>query len=276
MLSIIITHYKTPHLLKLSLRSIEETCKDMKPEIIVSESEVQDETKEILEHEFPHVKHLAFTENVGYAKLVNGGILNSQGEYILILNADIVLLDNTVEFLVDFLTKHDEVGMVGPKLLNFNDTHQYSCFKFYRPFTVIARRTFLAKTYFGKKEIKSFLMLNELNKNANKPLTVDWLMGSIICVKRSAVNKVGLLDERFFMYFEDVDWCRRFWENGLQVIYYPKAQAYHYHQKASDAGRGMLDVFFNKQTRIHASSAIKYFKKYRGKSMPALRSQSKI
>jgi len=235
----------------------------MKPEIIVSESEVQDETKEILEHEFPHVKHLAFTENVGYAKLVNGGILNSQGEYILILNADI-------------LTKHDEVGMVGPKLLNFNDTHQYSCFKFYRPFTVIARRTFLAKTYFGKKEIKSFLMLNELNKNANKPLTVDWLMGSIICVKRSAVNKVGLLDERFFMYFEDVDWCRRFWENGLQVIYYPKAQAYHYHQKASDAGRGMLDVFFNKQTRIHASSAIKYFKKYRGKSMPALRSQSKI
>jgi GT2 family glycosyltransferase len=87
-------------------------------------------------------------------------------------------------------------------------------------------------------------------------------------IKRSAVDKVGLIDRRFKMYMEDTDWCRRFWENGYKVIYYPHSQMYHYHRRGS-AGEGILSlILFNKLTRLHIQSAIKYFLKYAGKSLP--------
>src|SRR3989344_7020013 len=174
-LSIIITHYKTPHLLKLAIRSIKETCKELDYEIIVSDAETQYETTEMLTDEFPEVRHLAFKNNVGYAHLVNSGIKNSQSEYVLILNADIVLLKDTAKILIDHLKNNEKVGLVGPKLLNFNGTHQHSCFKFYKPLTVVARRTFLAKTTFGAEAIREFLMEDELAVNYDKPLAVDWL-----------------------------------------------------------------------------------------------------
>jgi len=98
-------------------------------------------------------------------------------------------------------------------------------------------------------------------------MEVDWLMGSALMVKMEAIKKVGLLDERFFMYFEDVDWARRFWENGYKVVCFQKAQMYHYHYKSSDKGRGALDLFFNKQARVHLESALKYFWKYRHKKI---------
>ncbi len=270
-LSIIITHYKTPHLLKLAIRSIMETCKELDYEIIVSDAETQHETAEMLADEFPKVRHLAFNDNVGYAHLVNSGIGNSQSDYVLILNADIVLLKDTAKKIIEYLRDNEKVGIVGPKLLNFNGTHQYSCFKFYKPITVIARRTLLAKTTFGAKIIKEFLMEDELAVNYDKPIAVDWLMGSALCAKRSAISKVGPMDESFFMYFEDVDWCRRFWENDFAVVYLPDALAYHYHQKASHTGRGILDILSNKQTRIHAASAYKYFRKYKNKPVPSVK-----
>ena len=87
-------------------------------------------------------------------------------------------------------------------------------------------------------------------------------MGSAMLVSRSAVEKVGIMDERFFMYMEDVDWCRRFWENGFKVIYYPLSIMNHYHGNGSDKGGFFYSIFFNRLTWIHISSAIKYFLKY--------------
>ena len=87
--------------------------------------------------------------------------------------------------------------------------------------------------------------------------------------KREIMDKVGPMDEKYKLYFEDVDWCRRFWENGYKVVYYPEAQMYHYHRRGS-AGKGILNlVLFNKLTRLHIQSAIKYFLKYAGKKLPA-------
>ncbi len=270
-LSVIITHYKTPNLLRLCLRSVQETCAGIDTEILIGDSEAQDETGEMLADEFPAVRHLAFADNVGYARLVNAGLRESTGEYILILNADIVLVRNAPATLIDFLSAHPRAGMAGPKLFNFNGTHQYSCFRFYQPFTVIARRTILGKTRPGIESIKKFLMVDELAASGAQSLPVDWLMGSALCIKRSAYDAVGGLDEGFFMYFEDVDWCRRFWENNYAVVYVPSATAYHYHQKASNAGRGIFDIALNRQTRIHASSSFRYFRKYWNKPVPPAR-----
>jgi hypothetical protein len=128
--------------------------------------------------------------------------------------------------------------------------------------TVIYRRTFLGKTGPGKKELARFSMKDRVGQGAG---AVDWVLGAAMLVRRAAVKEVGLMDERFFMYFEDTDWCRRFWEKGWSVIYLPEATMHHYHGRLSRKTGGLADLFFNKYTWIHISSAVKYFWKWRDK-----------
>lgn len=104
------------------------------------------------------------------------------------------------------------------------------------------------------------------DRNLNEIQAADWIMGSALFVRKSAIDHVGLMDENFFMYFEDVDWCRRFWENGYKVIYYPYARMYHYHIRASKRWGGALDVL-NPKTWMHIKSAFYYFKKYKFRVM---------
>lgn len=286
LLSIIVTHYQTPAVLKICLLAVKKSCQNIRGgyEIILSDSESIPETKEMIKEEFPEVVFIPFEKNVGYAKLVNAGLRKAGGNFILILNADIIPKENSIENLIEFLEDNPKVGMTGPQLLNFDDSPQPSAFRYYTPWTVICRRTFLGRTPWGKKEIERFLLKSQLARlprpgaeatggqaTNNQQLKtggveVDWLMGSALMTRKEAAENVGLLDERFFMYFEDVDWARRFWENRYKIVYFPKSQMYHYHYKTSDKGRGIFDLFLNKQTRIHLLSALKYFWKYRHKN----------
>ena len=118
-----------------------------------------------------------------------------------------------------------------------------------------------------KKELDRFLMKDKLHSK-DSYWEADWIMGSAMLVSRKALEKVGRMDKRFFMYMEDVDWCWRFWQKGFQVIYYPKAEVFHYHGKQS-AGRNFFgDLLFNKYTHIHIASGIKFFWKHRGEKNP--------
>ena len=108
-------------------------------------------------------------------------------------------------------------------------------------------------------------ILNEFtmkDKDIGKILEVDWITGAAFMFSRKAVEKIGLLDENLFHYFSDVDWSRRFWENGYKVIYYPVSKIYHYHGQGSKGRLGILEVFVNKETRWHITDAIRYFRKY--------------
>ena len=87
-------------------------------------------------------------------------------------------------------------------------------------------------------------------------------MGSAIMVSRKALDAVGLMDEKFFLYMSDVDWAKRFWENGFKVIYYPQSEMYHYHKRESKGHFSLLDIFMNKQSRLHITDALRYFRKY--------------
>ena len=106
-------------------------------------------------------------------------------------------------------------------------------------------------------------------RTIEKPVEVDWIMGSAMMTTRKNIEKIGLMEENFgFLYFEDVDWCRRFWEKGLKVVYYPYARMYHYHGKGSASQSALGAIFLNKLTREHIKSALKYFWKYIGKESP--------
>ena len=259
MISIIVTHYKSP-MLKLCLESVRKAVRGLEREVFVIDCEAQEETEEFIASDFPEVKYFAFRKNVGYAKLVNHGIKNSKGDFILALNSDMVLTEESISRMVAFMKQNFRVGMLGPRLIGLNGLTQDSCFRFYRPETIIYRRTWLGKTKSGKKELGRFLM-NDFDHRQNRQ--VDWLQGAAMMIRRKALEEVGLMDERFFLFFEDTDWCRRFHEKNWQVVYFPEAKMYHCHGQVSKKKGGISDLLFNKYTWIHISSAIKYFWKDR-------------
>jgi GT2 family glycosyltransferase len=276
-ISIIINHHQTLEVLQLCLKSLLKNLpENIESEIIVTDSETQEETEEIMREFFPQIIFIISEKNIGFGRSVNRALEKAQGEYILIINADIIIdRKETIEKMISYLKNNPKIGIIGPKLLNINNTRQVSCFRFYTPAVIACRRTFLGKTKWGKKVLSHFLMDDifnsvegSLQRNLlkttfnNSPISVDWLMGSALFTKRETVKKIGYFDERFFMYLEDTDWCRRFWKAGYKVVYFPQIEMYHYHIQASKKKGGVLDLFFSKYTRIHLSSAIKYFLKW--------------
>ena len=259
MTSIAIINYKNPALLRLCLSSLKRILSaNFKHEILVVDIASIPETRNVVK-EFPEVKIAAFKENIGYTKGVNEGIKASSGDYVLALNPDIVPMAKSIEELTSYLAANTHIGLAGPRLLNFDGSIQNSAFRYYTPLTILCRRSPLGRTPFGKKILSKFVMTD--NK-LNEPSEVEWLMGSAILASRKAMNKVGLMDEKFFMYMSDVDWARRFWENGFKVVYYPFSEMYHYHKRSSKGRFGPLDIFLNKQSQWHLYDALRYFRKY--------------
>ena len=266
-LSIIITAYKKAELLELCINSIKKNIgNEIEYEIIVADSETEESTADLMRDRFPKIIFLDNKENKGFGKLVNQGIEKARGEYLFIINHDIIIKGVAIQKLLAFIKDNKSVGLVSPRLINFDGRTQISAFKFYSWRTIIYRRTFIGKFSFAKKYLDKFL-LKEETSNENI-IDVDWVMGSAMMISKKAVDVVGGIDKHFFMYFEDVDWCRRFWENNYRVVYNPTVTVAHYHGKASGNKGAVQAVLLNKYTRIHIMSAIVYFWKYRWKKNP--------
>lgn len=264
-LSIIVTTYRNPELLKLCLDSIKKSGTKASFELIVADSGTQEDTEMMMREDYPEIKFFPFKENVGFQALIKKGLDNSSGNYILLMNGDIIVTPGSIDGLLEHIKRDPSIGVVGPKLLNFNGTFQESCFRFYKPLTIAYRRTFLGKLPFGKKHLDWFSMSDY---DHLEPKEVDWLMGSSLMVSRKALNEVGPMDRRYFMYMEDVDWCRRFWEKGFKVVYYPLVSMHHYHGKGSAKGNAIRSLLSSRLTWIHIVSALKYFWKFLGKPLP--------
>lgn len=268
MLSIIIANFKNPPLLRLCLKSLAQNLTgELDYEIIVTDGSTSVETQNVVLEEyasrFRKIKVIPFTANVGYTRLVNEGIKNSAGDFVLILNPDIVILKNSIENMLEYLRLHPEIGLLGPRLLNFDDSVQQSCFRFYTPLTVLYRR--IGHLPFAHRILNRFLMKDA---DLEKPAPVDWLMGSALMASRRAVERVGLMDETMFLYMSEVDWAWRFWENSYAVVYYPPARLYHFHKRESRGRFGVFDAVFKKETRWHIKDAVVYFRKHGAWKIP--------
>lgn len=242
----------------------------VKTEIIVVDNASEDESAAFLRSDFPEITVVEREENGGFAAGVNSGLEVARGRFVLLLNPDIVVDPGSVTKLYEYMQEHSDVGIAGGKLMSPNGKLQYSCYRFYRPMTILYRRTRLGNTRAGREEIDRFLM-KDYDRSVVRD--VDWLQGSCMMVNANAIKDVGIMDESFFMYFEDVDWCRRFWKKGWKVMYVPDATFSHFHQRGS-AKRSILSVFFHRLTREHIKSGIRYFLKYRGEASPHTESTS--
>lgn len=263
-LSIIIVNYRERGFLRQCLKGIRAAKINLSYEIIVVDNGSNDSSARMVRDNFPEVVLEALPQNRGLAVGNNRGIAKAQGRYLLFLNADIAMFPGVVERLAEFLDSHPDVGLVAPKLLNPDHTVQVSCYRFPSLFVPVLRRTPLGKLSTAKRVLRNYLMLDW---DHNKTQTVDWVLGACMLVRRSDLEAIGLMDERFFIYFEDVDWCRRFWQSGKKIVYFADAWLMHYHQRMSAESPGLAGVF-QRVTRIHIQSAIKYFLKYGRKPLP--------
>lgn len=265
MLSIIIINYNQKNFLKQCLKNIEEAKIRLNYEIIVIDNASTDGSIEYINLQLAsfasrsQISIIVNEVNKGFARAINQGIKLSQGKYILILNPDIIVLPGSIEKLYQFMERHPDCAVAGPQLLNPNKTVQYSCCRFPKWYTPILRRTFLGKLPLGRKHLQYYLMADWDHQTVKE---VDWLLGAALMIRKEAVEKVGPMDERFFLYFEDIDWCRRFHQANWRVFYVPEAKMYHFHQRLS-AERAVFPALFKKITWIHLISAIKYFWKWR-------------
>lgn len=261
MISIIILSYRNPALLRLCLKSLSDAVSHPDEyEVIVVDNDTTPETRAVVQEEFADilpVRLVPLRENAGYTRGVNEGMRVARGQYILALNYDIVMVPGTMHALAAYLREHPEVGLIGPRLINFDDTPQDSCFRFYTPLTVVHRR--MASMPWTRKHLRHFAMHDT---DISSVCTVDWVSGAAFMTTRQALERVGCMDEQLFHYFSDVDWAWRFWENGYTVVYYPMAGMYHYHGRTSKGRLGILDPLFNRVTRWHIKDALTYFRKH--------------
>jgi hypothetical protein len=266
-LSIVIVNYNGRGLLRQCLKSIFGNLQgsSLLYKIITVDNNSSDGSADMIREQFPAVRLIPLEHNGGYAKAVNIGLKSLEARYYLVLNMDTTVVQpHAFESMVSFMDEHGDVGLAGPKLINPDGSTQVSCCRFPKFLYPIYRRTFLRNTVIAKKSIRYYLML-DWDHNETKP--VDWVIGTGMIVRHEALQQVGLMDERYFMYFEDVDWCRRFWQYEWKVYYLSDVKIVHYYSRDSAKSMGFSSIF-NKLTRIHINSWLKYFFKYFGKEKP--------
>ena len=229
---------------------------------VVDNSQNQDGIKQMLKEKYPQVRYIDPGMNLGFGKAQNIGFEKQRADFYLSLNPDCEFIEGerTLKRMTEFLKKNPKVGMLGPKLLNSDQTLQYSCYRFPGFWDQIIRRLgWDKKTPYLQRRVDHYLM-KDFDHNSNA--RVDWLMGSFILVRKETSDTIGFFDDRFFMYFEDCDWCRRAWRSGWQVYYIHDTKVVHGHRRDSAEEKILRSIFFNPVTRIHLKSWLKYFWKW--------------
>ena len=262
--SILIVHMDSSRLARQTLRNLRRISPSLSVEILVIDNNPGAGFGAMLAKEFPEVRYFPMDKNRGFGTGMNVGIREAKGERVFIFNPDIVPESGTIEKLVAYLDAHPDIGILGPQLLNADGTLQYSCSQYPKLITPALRRTPLGKLPWAKKHLAEFAMRDV---DHDKILDVDWVMGSAMMARREHLQKLGGFDESFFMYFEDADLCRRTWENGLRVVYYPEARMVHYHRRATADG-SLFRQLLNPLAWRHIESGVRFFMKYRGKENP--------
>lgn len=259
-LSIVILNYNSRGLVKNCITSILESGIDRAYEIIVVDNNSRDNVQDMLKERWPQIKLVRHQKNIGFGSGVNAGIREAVGQHILIINPDIFVLPGAIARLINHVENNEGVGMVGPRLLNPDRTLQKNCYRWHKIWTPIFRRTFLEFLPAAKAELARFLMDDWDHASTAE---VDWIQGSCVLIPKKVFDTVGLFDERFFMYFEDTDLCRRIKRAGLKNVYIPDAEVIHLHRRQSADG-GFIKSLLSRLTWIHIASWLKYMYKWRG------------
>ena len=243
-LSIIIVNYNVKEFLQNLIHSIYKAARNIKYEIIIVDNASDDGSVEFLREKFPDVKLIVNEENLGFSKANNIGLKCAAGKYLLLLNPDTLVGEDTFDKMIEFFESTPEAGLAGCKILNPDGTLQLACRRsFPGPWTSFCKVTGLSSLFPGSK---IFARYNLTYLDENQTYEVDAISGSFMMLTREVYEKVGGLDEEFFMYGEDLDLCYRIQKAGYKVYYVHTTQIIHY--KGESTKRSTLDetkIFYN-------------------------------
>lgn len=226
--SIVIVNWNTCDFLRDCLASIDKTVPPLTFETIVIDNGSSDGSAEMVQNEFPSVELISCPENPGFAAANNLGIRRATGRYCVVLNPDTKVLPGAFKTMVDFADSHPKVGIVGPKLLNGDGSLQMNG----RKFPTFVREA-LGLTRLDRFFPKAYFNMLWGRDDFDQVCEVDEIMGACMLVRKSAIEQVGMMDERFIMYYEEVDWCLRMKKAGHSIWYLPEACVIHYGGQAS-------------------------------------------
>lgn len=259
-LSIVIVSWNVKKDLVNCLRSIGENPASESFEVIVIDNASTDSTVEAVRNEFPEIVVITNSQNLGFAAANNQGIEKSRGEYILLLNPDTIVQLNSLNILIEFMDKNEDVGICGPQLLNQDGTVQPSVRGFPTFRGALYRHTAFRHLRIFKNEYKTWLMKSFDHKTR---MDVDQVMGAAFLLRRTAIDSIGAMDEIFFMYYEEVDLCYRMKQAGWRIVFTPEAKITHLGGKSS----GQMPV---RRRIMMLTSLLKFFRKHRGKYITAV------
>lgn len=223
-------------------------------EIILVDNASTDGTPDMVEQRFPQVTLIRNSENLGFAKANNIGIRRATGRYVCLMNSDIIIRDGCFDRLLEYQESHPDVGILAPKLLNPDLSLQRSCKSLPTLWIVLCEalafdRLFPRSRFWGGR-LWEFFDYNSIREAPVIPAAF-WM------VRREVFDQIGLLDEQFFFYGEDNDFCRRVGDEEFKIVFHPEAEAIHYHQGSSSG----TPVRFHVQLQ---RSTVQYFRKHHG------------
>jgi len=253
-LSIIIVSWNVRELLRDCLISVQNESRGLDVEVIVVDSNSSDLSQALVKEEFPWVRLEEQAENVGFPRGNNIGLSLSRGRNILLLNPDTIVESGALERMVEFLDRNPDAGAIGPQLVNPDGSHQSSRRRFPSLLTAVFESTWL-NSVAPKKVIAQYYVLDV---PPDQQTDVDWLVGACIMVPARVVDEVGMLDEAYFMYSEELDWCRRIKNAGYRIVYLPDARVVHYMGKSSE--QAVTERHLNFQR-----AKLRYFRKFQGR-----------
>lgn len=225
-LSIILVNWNTEDLTRQTLESVFKETKNLDFEVIVVDNNsTRDNSVEMIKREFPQVVLIENEDNLGFGRANNQGMKIANGDYIFLLNTDTIVLGGGINKLVDYLDNHPDIMRVGPKLLNEDRTFQYACRrKLPTPINSFFHLFGLVKIFKKNKKINEY---KQYSTNPDKTEQVEAISGAAMMFRREVFDMTGGFDEDFFLYGEDLDFCKRIFDRGWKTVYVHDAEIIH-------------------------------------------------
>jgi GT2 family glycosyltransferase len=222
--SIIIVNWNTQAILKDCLKSVYGQTKDISFEVVVVDNASFDGSIQMVKSEFPQITLIENNDNRGFAKANNQGMQIAKGRYVLLLNSDTIILDGAIQRTLTFADQHPEAAVVGCKVLNPDKSLQPTCFMVPSLLNLFLSSTYLYKLFprsrfFGREQMTWW--------DRDDVREVEVVTGCFMLVRKEAMEQVGMMDESYFMYAEETDWCYRFRKAGWKLLFTPDAQIIH-------------------------------------------------
>ncbi len=249
-LSVSVVSYRTPDLLRRCLAAIHAARRSLHLDVIVVDNGSHDGTVEMIASEFAWVRLIENQHNAGFGAAHNQALRQALGRYWLVLNSDALVERGALEALVEFMDANPQVAVAGPKLRYPSGEVQSSRRRFPTIATLFLESTQLQRFWPDNAALRRYYVQD---RSDDEPQDVDWLSGACLCVRARAASQVGLFDERFFMYSEELDWCRRFRAAGWRVSYVPAAEVLHLEGGSSRANLAARDQRFQASKLAYAA-----------------------